>query len=158
MNTFTSTASKLGFVTSLSSSTWNTRGAYQGQYTGYSGSRVGGIVFSTLRNVVWLDQNISEIRLKLTYAAAGYNNAKNLGIYVGKKDTLSGTGASLLGSSGDRTVIGTTIPSNGNAYNGTRTITFNTTTNSTAFTNLKSFLQNGTTKTLVLYKDETISG
>ena len=153
MSTFSSTAATLAYVTTTGSTSWNSKGAFQGQYKGWSSSRVGAMIFPTLRDIAWQEQNISEIRMVLKFAAAGGNESKTLSLYRGTSNTLSGSGTNMRGTKiGDFT-------SNGNAYNGTRTIYFNSNTNSDTFTNLTSYLQGGSTiNTLVLYRAETISG
>lgn len=149
MSTFSATATKVGYVTNVNSNSWNTKGAFQGQYKGWSGSRVGAIIFDSLRDITWSEQTISRIKLALTYAPAGANSSKTLKIYKGTKNTLTGTGSAMLGD-----LLGT-VSSNGNAYNTTKTITFDANTNSTLFDNLKSYLINGSTKSIALYNAET---
>lgn len=148
MSTFSATATKVGYVTNVNSNSWNTKGAFQGQYKGWSGSRVGAIIFDSLRDITWSEQTINRIKLAFTYAAAGANSSKILKIYKGTKNTLTGTGSAMLGD-----LLGT-VSSNGNAYNTTKTITFDADTNSTLFDNLKSYLINGSTKSIALYNAE----
>ena len=118
MSTYSASASTIGFVTTTGSSSWTKGKAYQGQYSGYSNSRVGAFVFSNLRSIDWTKQVISQITLRFTYANAGDNKSKTVTLYAGTKTGLSGSGTAMRGSQ-----IGA-VSSNGNAYGGSHTITF----------------------------------
>lgn len=151
MSTYSASASTIGFVTTTGSSSWTKGKAYQGQYSGYSNSRVGAFVFSNLRSIDWTRQVISQITLRFTYANAGDKKSKTVTLYAGTKTGLSGSGTAMRGSQ-----IGA-VSSNGNAYGGSHTITFSSTSNSTAFNNFVNYLQTGTATTLAIYNGETIS-
>ena len=152
MSTFNIAADKLGYVTRTSYSSWNTSSASQGAVTG-GYARVGALLFSKLREgIEWADQNISEIRLTLTFSQAGLNREKSLYLYEGTQNDLTGTGTAMRGAS-----IGS-VKTNGTAYNSTRTVYFSETENASAFSNLVDWIQNGTTTTLALYVNEAASG
>ena len=146
-STFTAKASKVGYTKSSSASTWYTAGAFQGTYEG-GYPRVGGMLFSTLRNVTWSDQIIEGIKLKLTFDAAGYNRAKTVYLYRGTKNTLSGTGSAFKGA-----YIGG-IATGGKAFS--QTLTMSVT--GTALTRLTDMLQNSSINTLCTYTSEEIDG
>lgn len=152
MSTFNIAADKLGYVARTSYSSWNTSSASQGAVTG-GYARVGALLFSKLREgIEWADQNITEIRLTLTFSQAGLNREKSLYLYEGTQNDLTGTGTAMRGAS-----IGT-VKTNGTAYNSTRTVYFSETENASAFANLVDWIQNGTTTTLALYVNEAASG
>lgn len=137
-------------VSSLNSDNWSAYSAcFQGTYGSSGSPRLGAMLFSSLRtSTTWSSKSISKITLKLTFGSAGRNREKNLYLYQGTKTSLSGTGSALKGTS-----IGT-VTTNGTAYGATRTITFDSSTNSSAFTNLVSWLKNTSSTTLVLYTTE----
>lgn len=148
MSTFTLTADKLGYVTRASYSSWTTGKADQGTWSG-GYPRVGALLFSQLRDGIdWTEHDISEIRLTLKFAQAGGNSEKNLGLYIGTRTALTGTGSAMLGTS-----LGS-VPTNGSAYNGTRTIAFSEASNPDAFAALADWIQNGASTTLALYVNE----
>lgn len=146
-STFTVKASKVGYTKSSSSSTWYYGGAFQGTYEG-GYPRVGGMLFSTLRNIKWSDQIIEGIKLKLTFDKAGYNRAKNVYLHRATKNTLDGTGSAFRGAS-----IGA-VNTGKQAYD--RTITMSVT--GTALTRLIDMLQNSSINTLCTYTSEEIGG
>lgn len=146
--TFEIWASRVAFVKSLSASSWDGSGAMQGEYAGGS-PRVGAVFFPGLENVRWEEQEISEIRLMLTYANAGGNWAKTLYLHEGSKaGAPSGNGGQML-----RDYIGA-AGTNGSAYSATRTVYFNAESNGTAFEGLKRWMLKGV-YTLALYHDES---
>lgn len=151
MSEATIKATQFGFVKRITYSSWLSRGAYQGQYSG-GYPRVGVMKFGTALDVNWPNQIISEIRLILTFPNAGYNEEKTIWLYRGAKNKIEGTGESMIGAG-----IGS-FKTNGKAYNATRTITFSASSNSSVFNGLVTWLQSMTTSTLTIYHDETTSG
>ena len=146
--TFTGTCDA---VSSLAQSNWSAWSAcYQGIYGSGNPSRFGVMLFSTLRNsITWNTKSITEIRLILTFGKAGHGSReKTLFLHQGTQTSITGTGTNMKGES-----IGE-IPTNGKAYGTTNTITFNSSTNSTAFTNLLSWLKNTSSTTLCTYTTE----
>lgn len=151
MSTFVSSATQLAYVMRTASSSWDFSGAVQGVYGG-GYPRVGAMLFPTIGNVDWSRQIINSIQLRLTFMSAGSNTGKTIGLYRGTKNSISGTGQSMIGSE-----IGS-FSSNGNAYNATRTIVFSNSSNATVFTNLVSWLTSSPISTLVIYRDEPDGG
>lgn len=152
MNVFNLSASRLGFVKRESSGSWTSGKAYQGQYGGNAGSRVGAIIFDGLRNVDWSAQTISQIVFTFAFSTAGTSKPKDIRLYSGTRDTLGGTGTAMLGS-----LLGTfsTIQ---DARNSTVSVTLtNSGDTATVFSNIVSFLQTGTTNTFAIYNGETTS-
>ena len=149
MNRLSITASELGYVQNISSSTWIKNIAYQGQEKGQQGARVGAMVFPELRSVDWSIQTISEITLTLIYSDDGTQMNKEIHIYSGTKNGLTGTGVDIMGSNIANLSTG------GVAYESSHIMVMNNSENSAWFTYFKSFLQNGTTNTLVIYYNET---
>lgn len=150
MSTFTSNLSSKGF-SKLGYNSWDTSAASQGRY-GSQPLRVGVLKFNTLLNVDWADQVISEIRLSIVYASAGRNASKTLGLWCGTRDSISGSASGMIGSSiGD-------VPTNGSAYNTTRTITFSASSNASAFANFVDYLQTTANHTIVVYRNEAVDG
>jgi len=149
LSTFTIAADKLGNVSRAAYSSWNIGDAIQGTWTG-GYPRVGAMLFSKLRDSVdWADQEITAIRLTLQFPKAGGSDEKTLYLYQGTQTELTGTGTAMLG-----TAIGN-VPTNGSAYNSTRTIYFSPDSNAAAFANLVSWLQSGTSTTLAVYVNES---
>ena len=152
MSVFNLSASRLGFVKRESSGSWTSGKAYQGQYGGNAGSRVGAIIFDGLRNVDWSAQTISQIVFTFAFSTAGTSRPKDIRLYSGTRDTLGGTGTAMLGS-----LLGTfsTIQ---DARNSTVSVTLtNSGDTATVFSNIVSFLQTGTTNTFAIYNGETTS-
>lgn len=148
MSTTTIRATGLGYVKGTSSSSWNSAGAYQGQYTG-SKPRVGVMLFGGLLNTDWSNQIISEIRMTLTFAGAGTDGEKTISFYRGAKSSIDGTGQSMIGAKiGD-------VKTGGDAYKSTLTITFSASKNASAFAALAAWMQSMTTNTLTIYRNET---
>ena len=149
MSTFTIAADKLGNVSRAAYSSWNIGDAIQGTWSG-GYPRVGAMLFSRLRDSVdWADQEITAIRLTLQFPKAGGNDEKTLYLYQGTQTELTGTGTAMLG-----TAVGN-VPTNGAAYNSTRTIYFSSESNAAAFAKLVSWLQSGTSTTLAVYVNES---
>lgn len=137
-------------VTTAAQSNWSSWSVcQQGAYNG--NTRVGALLFSSLRSSSWSSKSISQITLTLTFTGAGSNSTKTLGMYQGTKTSFTGTGTAMLGTS-----IGS-VSTGGTAYNSTRTITFNSSTNATAFANLVSWLKNTSSLTLAFYVNESAS-
>ena len=152
MSTFTASASTIAFVKSASSSSWEKGKAYQGQYGGFGGSREGVFIFNTLRDVDWSEQTISQITITLKFAKAGDEKKKDVHFYRGTSNSISNiTGSTMRGSS-----LGT-VNTVDKAHGATRTLTLNSSTNASVFSSFIDFLQNGTTKSIVIYNGETIS-
>lgn len=150
MSTTTIKATKFGYVKGASSSSWNSAGAYQGQYTG-SKPRVGVMLFGSLLNSDWSNRIISEIRLTLTFAGAGTDGEKTLSLYRGAKSAIIGTGQSMIGAKiGD-------VKTGGDAYKSTLTLTFSASKNANAFAGLVAWMQSMTTNALTIYRNETTS-
>ena len=145
-NTFTATASGLKHTKSSSSSEW-ANGAFQGTYTG-GYPRVGGILFSTLRNVNWSEQIIEGIKFKFKFDEAGHRRAKKISLYRATRNTFGGTGANFRGAA-----IGS-VTTSGDAYNKTLTVTASGST----LTKLIDMLQNSTINMLCIYTNESIPG
>lgn len=139
-------------VSKLSYSNWSAwTQATQGSYNA-GDIRLGCFLFKTLRNSVkWKNAKISKIMLTLTFGGAGNNKEKNLSLYRGTQTSFTGSGTAMKGDA-----IGT-VKTNGTAYNSTRTITFDATTNAAAFVNLAAWLTTDTSLTLVIYRDEESS-
>ena len=145
-NTFTAVASGLKHTKSSSSSDW-ANGAFQGTYTG-GYPRVGGILFSTLRNVNWSEQIIEGIKFKFKFDEAGHRRAKKISLYRATRNTFGGTGANFRGAA-----IGS-VTTSGDAYNKTLTVTASGST----LTKLIDMLQNSTINMLCTYTSESIPG
>lgn len=147
MSVFTVSATGLGFVRGGSGSNWELGAAYQGRY-GAQGARVGVMTFSGLRQVRWSEQIIEQVRIRLTFGAAGSDAPKTISLYRGTRDVISGAGSTMIGGA-----IGS-VGSNGDAYSNTTIITLNASTNATVFENFTAFLRDGETGSLVVYRDE----
>lgn len=145
-STFTAAASALKHTKSSSSSTWQ-NGAFQGTYTG-GYPRVGGMLFSTLRNVNWSEQIIEGIKFKFTFDEAGHRRAKKISLYRATRNSFGGTGANFRGAS-----IGS-VTTSGDAYNKTLTVTASGST----LTKLIDMLQNSSINMLCIYTSESIPG
>ena len=131
MATFSVSASELKYA---SSSSWSSGKARQGVYstTRYEGA----IRFSDIANYDFSNTEISEIKMKATFARAGGSSNKYLTFYKASKNAISGSIASMRGSS-----IGSVYVTD--AYDATRTITFNSSTNSSIYNMLKSYFASG---------------
>ena len=149
MSNFPASATQLKYVKDGSS--WSSDGAMQGRY-GTQTPRTGVMLFPTIRNVDWVNQNITEIKLKLTFANVGTRAKKTISLYQGAKNTITGTGADMRGDA-----IGSYTTSS-YAYNGSDTTTFTETLNTTAFAGFVNWLKNGSSKTLVMYRWESSDG
>lgn len=135
------------FVKRTSYSDWDSSGATQGAY-GNNYPRVGAIRYAGLHNsVVWADQEISQISFMIRFLAAGSNSAKTLTFWQGTKNTINGTGQSMIGAEMGSITID-------NAYNGVRTIALSPTSNTALFNAFVSWLQDARTETLVVYRNE----
>ncbi|WP_418465404.1 DUF859 family phage minor structural protein [Faecousia sp.] len=135
------------YVKRTTSSDWDSSGAVQGAY-GNDYPRVGVIRYEGLRNsVIWADQEISEIAIGLRFLAAGSDTTKTLTFWRGAKSVINGTGQSMIGSE-----MGSISVSN--AYNGVRTIELSETTNASLFNAFVSWLKDGQTETLAIYRNE----
>lgn len=85
--------------------------------------------------------------MRVTFAQAGGDSTKYLTFYKAAKDEISGSIANMRGTS-----IGAI--SVAEAYNSTKTLTFNASTNSTIFQTLKSYFSAGN-QTLIIYVPTT---
>jgi len=131
MATFSVTASELKYA---SGSSWSSGKARQGVYstTHYEGA----IRFSDIANYDFSNMEISEIKMKATFARAGGSSNKYLTFYKAAKNAISGSISSMRGASiGSVYVV--------DAYDNTQTITFNSSTNSSIFSTLKSYFASG---------------
>jgi hypothetical protein len=142
MPTTTVTADSLKYA---SGSSWTSGKARQGVYS--STRYEGAMLFSGLSAMAFGNIAISEIRMKLTFGAAGGSSTKNVTFYEGAKDTISGSIASMRGSS-----IGAV--SVADAHSSTKTVTFSGGSNAAMFTKLVSFFAGGG-KILILYVPTT---
>lgn len=131
MATFSVTASELKYA---SGSSWSSGKARQGVYstTRYEGA----IRFSGIANYDFTNMEISQITMKATFARAGGSSSKYLTFYKAAKNAISGSISSMRGAS-----IGSVYVTN--AYDATRTITFNANTNASIFSTLKSYFASG---------------
>lgn len=135
------------FVKRTSYSDWDSSGATQGAY-GNNYPRIGAIRYAGLHNsVVWADQEISQITVALRFLAAGSNSAKTLTFWRGAKSTINGTGQSMIGAEMGSVSVA-------NAYNGVRNIVLSASSNPALFSAFVSWLQDGQTETLVIYRNE----
>ena len=135
------------FVKRTSYSDWDSSGAVQGAY-GNNYPRVGAIRFEGLHSsVIWADQEISQISFMIRFLAAGSNSAKTLTFWQGTKNTINGTGQSMIGAEMGSIAID-------NAYNGVRTVVLSPTSNTVLFNAFVSWLQDAQTETLVVYRNE----
>lgn len=146
MSVFSTGASGLGYVAKAGYSSWTSGKAFQGTY-GSGEPRVGALFFAGLSSVDWADQVVSEVRLSLSFAAAGRNQGKSIDFYRGTKTGLWGTGSAMLGG-----FLGS-VWTGSNAYNSTVTLYFNAASNAGIFEGLKSWLTGGL-HTLAIYRNE----
>lgn len=144
MATINIPASALAFVKRGDSSSWSYAGAMQGVYSG-GYPRVGAMRFATVHQIDWREQVISEIRLVASFAVAGGNYAKTLGLYRATRSGIGGTGNGIIGQ-----YLGST-GTNGAAYNAMRTMYFNANSQPALFANLVAWLQSMSVDTLALY-------
>lgn len=131
MATFSVTANELKYA---SDSSWSSGKARQGVYstTRYEGA----IRFSDIANYDFSNMEISEIKMKAAFARAGGSSNKYLTYYKAAKNAISGSISSMRGASiGSVYVV--------DAYDNTQTITFNSSTNSSIFSTLKSYFASG---------------
>jgi len=142
MPTFSTTATQLKYA---SGSSWTSGKARQGVYstTRYEGA----IRFTGLSDMDFSNVAVSQIQMKVTFAAAGGSSTKYLTMYQAEQDAISGSISAMRGSS-----IGAITVSD--AYNRTATLTFSETTNSTLYAKLKSYFTSGR-ETLILYVPTT---
>ena len=145
-------AASCSSVSRLSYSNWSAwTKATQGSYGG-GDVRLGCFLFKSLRDSVkWKNAKINKITLILTFDGAGNNAEKTLYLYRGTQKSFTGSGTNMMGAS-----IGS-VKTNGKAYNATRTITFDATTNAGAFANLAAWLTDDESLTLVIYRNESSS-
>lgn len=135
------------FVKRTTYSDWDFSGATQGAY-GNNHPRVGAIRYEGLHSsVVWADQEISQITVALRFLAAGSNSTKTLTFWRGAKSAISGTGQSMIGAEMGSISIA-------NAYNGVRNIVLSASSNPALFSAFVSWLQDGQTETLAVYRNE----
>jgi hypothetical protein len=142
MPTTTISANSLKYA---SGSSWTSGKARQGVYgsTRYEGA----MLFSGLSSMAFGNIAISEIKIKLTFGAAGGASNKYVTFYEGAKDSISGSIASMRGDSIGAVYVST-------AYNSTKTITFNSSSNASMFTKFVNFFSEGGT-ILILYVPTT---
>lgn len=131
MATFTVAASELKYA---SGSSWSSGKARQGVYstTRYEGA----IRFSELANYDFSNIEISQIRMKVTFGAAGGASTKYLTFYQASKDEISGSISSMRGNS-----IGAIEVSE--AFDRTIILSFNSNSQSDIFSALKSYFSSG---------------
>jgi len=131
MATFSVSASELK---NASGSSWSSDRARQGVYstTRYEGA----IRFGSISDIDFSNIEISQIQMKATFGEAGGDSTKYLTFYKAAKNEISGSISSMRGDSiGAVAVV--------DAYGDTRTITFNSTTNSAIYSTLKSYFSSG---------------
>ena len=131
MATFSVSASELKYA---SGSSWSSGKARQGVYstTRYEGA----IRFSGIANYDFSNMEISQIKMKVTFARAGGSSNKYLTFYKAAKNAISGSISSMRGASiGSVYVV--------DAYDNTQTITFNSSTNSGIYNTLKNYFSSG---------------
>ena len=131
MATFSVSASELKYA---SGSSWSSGKARQGVYstTQYEGA----IRFSDIANYDFSNMEISQIKMRATFARAGGSSNKYLTFYKATKNAISGSISSMRGASiGSIYVV--------DAYDNTQTITFNSSTNSGIYNTLKSYFSSG---------------
>lgn len=131
MATFSVSASELKYA---SGSSWSSGKARQGVYstTRYEGA----IRFSDIANYDFSNMEISQIKMRATFARAGGSSNKYLTFYKATKNAISGSISSMRGASiGSIYVV--------DAYDNTQTITFNSSTNSGIYNTLKSYFSSG---------------
>ncbi len=142
MPTFSTTATQLKYA---SSSSWTSGKARQGVYS--STRYEGAIRFTGLSDMDFSNVAVSQIQMKVTFAAAGGASTKYLTMYQAAQDAISGSISAMRGSS-----IGAITVSE--AYNRTATLTFSETANSALYAKLKSYFTSGR-ETLILYVPST---
>ena len=91
--------------------------------------------------------DISQIQLRVTFGPAGGASTKYLTLYKGASNTISGSTSAMRGGS-----IGAISVSN--AYDRTVTLTFNSSTNSSMFTAMRSHILAGN-RVLIIYVPST---
>ena len=127
------------------SSSWTSGKARQGVYS--STRYEGAIRFSGLADLRVSNIDISQIQLKVTFGPAGGESTKYLTFYKATKDAISGSIASMRGTSIGAVTVG-------NAYNRTVTLTFNSSTNAGIYNTLRSYFGAGN-QTLIIYVPTT---
>ena len=142
MATHSINASQLKYA---SSSSWTSGLAKQGLYS--STRYEGAIRFTDLANFDMSNINITQIKLKITISESGMSGSKYFTMYKAAKNAISGTIASMRGSS-----IGSILITN--AYGTTKTLTFDSKTNASMFNTLKSYFLAGN-QTLIMYVPST---
>ena len=140
--TYSVNASELKYA---ASSSWSSGKARQGVYS--STRYEGAINFSGLANFSFSNVAISQIQLKVTFGPAGGDSRKNLTLYQGAKNSISGSIATMRGASiGELSVT--------YAYDRTTTLTFNASTNAGMFDTLRNFFVAGN-RVLIIYVPKT---
>ncbi len=121
MATFSVSASAIKYA---SGSSWTSGKARQGVYstTRYEGA----IRFSDIANYDFSNIEVSQIQMRVTFGPAGGDSTKYLTFYKATKDAISGSISSMRGDSIGAISVGT-------AYDSTKTLTFNASTNSAIF-------------------------
>lgn len=142
MATFSTAAAELKYA---SGSTWTSGKARQGVYS--STRYEGAINFSGLSGLDMSNVDISEITLSLTFGNSGGASNKYVYFYKATGNTITGSISAMRADS-----IGTLYVEA--AYNGTRTLTFNASTNADMFAILKEYLLAGN-RVLILYAPKT---
>lgn len=116
------------------SSSWSSGQARQGTY---NSSRYGGAIkFSGLSALETSNIAITNIALSLTFGSSGASSTKHVRMYKGTQNDISGSISSMRGALIDDIIVS-------GAYSSTKTITFNGTTNSDGFVNLRDHIMAG---------------
>ena len=144
MATFSTSATTLAYA---SASKWTTGKTRQGVYTGtrYEGA----IPFGGLSGMSFNNIDITQITMQMTFTSSGGAGSKYLTMYKATGNTITGSIGALRGAS-----IGAV--SVYNAYNATRTVTFNASTNAAIFNTLKAYFSGGN-RILIIYVPTTRS-
>ena len=148
MTTYSALANQLAYVTSPNSG-WTWGVLFQGAY-GASYPNVGVMLFADLRSAVaWQDMNVLAVRLWLDFGSAGAVRHKTLGLYTASRSSVSGPGWAMLGPGIGMVLTNTTT------WKQDETLFFDPVNNSSAFANLKSWLETGSGTGLALYLNES---
>lgn len=139
--------------TSASDSSWrtDTSNAYQGLWidgTSYSNKRIGYIGFSSSMGTTMSTSSISSIDITMTATASGMGSTSTKTIYFYKYNSSGTTPATQRGDQLG-TVSGTGF------YSATKTITCSSSSNSTLFNNLKSYLESGNYVLMIYAPNDT---
>ena len=128
-----------------SGSSWTSGAARQGVYSDvrYEGA----IEFADLASFDMSNINITQIKMRVTFAKSGGASRKNLTFYKSAKASISGSISSMRGSS-----IGALSVEE--AYNRTVDLYFNSSTNSGLFTTFRDYFMAGN-KILIIYVPTT---